>query len=75
VKLATAYELLLDPGEAASNRANAYVEFEVTRSGYWDPYIVKGPNDLDVDETGFRLPFLYYGPYAVAIRAYGDGCY
>lgn len=73
--IARAYELPLDPGETPDKRANAYIEFEITRVGYWEPYIVTGKNTQDANETGFRLPFLYYGPYAVAIRAYGSGCY
>lgn len=69
------FQLPLWDGEAPEGRADAYVEVEVTRAGYWEPFILKGLNSLQVEETVFALPFVYFGPFAVAIRQHGDPCY
>jgi hypothetical protein len=69
------FQLPLWDGEAAEKRADAYVEVEVTRAGYWEPFVLKGLNVLSIEETAFALPFLYFGPFAVAIEQHGDACY
>lgn len=68
------YNLTLLPGESPNDRARGYVEVEVTRSGYWDLLIGKGANNNGIVETYFKLPFVHFGPYAVAIRQHGPGC-
>jgi transglutaminase-like putative cysteine protease len=60
------YALPLFPAETPLTRANAYVEFEITRAGYWEPLIRKEFNGR-VTETIFDVPFIYFGPYAIAI--------
>ena len=56
-------------------RANAFVDVEITRSGYWDAVIFERINDHATREVIFRLPFVYYGRiFAVAIGDVG-ACY
>lgn len=52
---------------------SSYVEIEITRAGYWDAVINEQLNSKNAVETIFRLPFLYFGPYSVAIE-YHDAC-
>jgi hypothetical protein len=56
--------------------AEAYVEIEITRDGYWNGVLRKAPklNSHGTQEWFFALPFLYYGPWAVAIRDH-RACY
>jgi hypothetical protein len=67
------YALPLFPTETPLTRANAYVEFEITRAGYWEPLIRKEFNGR-VTETIFDVPFIYFGPYSIAIAPVGS-CY
>lgn len=53
---------------------SSWVEVAITRAGYWDGVIEEQVNNSGGVETIFRLPFLYFGPYAVAIE-YNDTCF
>lgn len=53
---------------------SAFIEVEITRAGYWTPVISEQLNSNGAVETIFHLPFLYYGPFAVAIRPH-SACY
>jgi hypothetical protein len=53
---------------------DAFIEVEITRSGYWDPVIEVKENDRGGVETIFRLLFVYYGPFSVAIQPHSE-CY
>jgi hypothetical protein len=55
-------------------RAASWIEIEVTRDKYWDAVVFRGPNRDGTPETVFRLPFLYFGLGAVAVRQ-NDLCY
>lgn len=65
------YRYNIDP---AKGDRDAYVQFAITRSGYWERVIDKYLNNKGATETIFRLLFVYYGPFAVAIEPAG-ACY
>jgi hypothetical protein len=63
------------PETNAETRAAAFIEVEITRAGYWDRAIDRRRNPFTNNmETIFMLPFLYFGPYATAIRQNGAAC-
>jgi len=68
------YELLIESPDTPFTRVSGYVDIEITRAGYWDSVMSEGINKQDTREVIFKLPFLYFGPYAVAIRGFG-ACY
>ena len=81
VNLVDRYNLKLNPinlppfpEPAPETRAAAFVEVEITREGYWDAVIERRGNRNGIPETVFHLPFLYFGPYAVAIQQHST-CY
>lgn len=51
---------------------DSYVEIEITRAGYWNAVINEQLNSKNAVETIFRLPFLYFGPFSVAIEYHSD---
>jgi hypothetical protein len=55
--------------------AGSFIEIAITRAGYWDGVIGGGVNNSGGEEVVFHLPFLYFGPWAVAIEQNGSACY
>lgn len=73
-RISTDYMLTIEPPDTGFTRVSGYVDIEITRAGYWDPVMSEHLNAQGTREVMFKLPFLYFGPYAVAIRGLG-ACY
>jgi hypothetical protein len=74
MRITNAYNLPLNNGELDSQRVGGWVEINLTRPTYWQMVMSEHSNSNGNLEVVFKVPFLYYGVFAVGVEDHG-ACY